>query len=101
MGGISNRLSKLEQAARTAKGIIRSKAVRDQLVSGLTVAVADCESWSDVAAYLKRLAPARPGRPRADEQQRDDAVRAAMGRTLFEESRAPTAAVAGGEHGGH
>lgn len=100
MGGISNRLSKLEQAARTAKGIIRSKAVRDQLVSGLAVAASNCASWSDVAAYLKSLAPARTGRSPADEQQRDDAVRAAMSRTLYEESRAVVAA-AGGEHGGH
>ena len=37
MGGISNRLSKLEQASRTTKGVIRSKVVRDQLVSGLAV----------------------------------------------------------------
>ena len=100
MGGISNRLSKLEQAARTAKGIIRSKAARDQLVSGLAVAVANCGSWSDVAAYLKSLAPTRPGRRPADEQQRDQAVRASMARTLFDESRAVVVA-AGGEHGGH
>lgn len=100
MGGIGTRLSKLEQAARTAKGIIRSKAERDQLVSGLTVTASNCASWSEVAAYLKSLSPGRPRRLPADEQQRDDAVRAAMARTLFEESRA-IAATAGGEHGGH
>lgn len=98
MGGIRNRLSKLEQVARTAKAIIRSKSARDGLLQGLRSVATGCSTWGALADHLKVRAPDRDRAASADEQLRDDAVRAATARTIFEESRT-AGNVAGGEHG--
>jgi len=100
MGGIGNRLSKLEQAARAVRAVIRFKSERDGLVHGLARVAAGCASWQEVAAYLKTLASPAQARASADEQPRNDAVREAIARTLFEETRT-AGNVAGGEHGGN
>lgn len=100
MGGIGSRLSKLEQVARTARAIIRSKAARDGILHDLRSVAAGCSTWGELADYLKVGAPDRGRGASADEQLRDDAARSAAARTIFEESRLGGAAI-GGEHGGN
>jgi len=82
------------------RAVIRSKSERDALVHGLAGVAAGCASWQDIAVYLKTFAPTGPARASADEQLRNDAVREAIARTLFEETRT-AGNVAGGEHGGN